>query len=630
MILRVYMKIQSVISFLLVVTLFAGCSSNPKKDKADDKSQLTQEQVNKLNKEAVERVSKRLEELAIAAKASGPEKVQFLASDMYLKASAALMEGDYQTANLIFKHLLALAPQDDFIKQKYAISLIRTGDLDEAQVILKGIFDNSKQRDAKVGLVLAGVYSSLGNVKDARAVYKKILKHHPKNSEACIFLGKSYALAKKTSKAISLLKSCEKKDKGNGIYSYYIGKIYVDKKMYSKAKDYFARSHRIQKDFSQAIMALGLIHEELGHYKKAKKVYKKYLKKHPSDTLILSRLVQLMFTREDFKEVIEYAERLSDYEPDNLNLKVKLGILYTDVKSYDKAIRSFKDLLVYAPDNDKILYYLGAIYQEMKEYENAIEYFGKIETGSGLYQDSSLQIAQMLSALAKTEFLKDDSNDDYQEKFVDFIDKKMKSMAAFKVDFSVIKASYYEGIEDTDEAIDVLEDVKESKSFNNDHKFYLAALYEKDKEFKKSTELIEQIIESEPSNAHAWNFLGYSLVERGEKLDRAYEYINKAIKLSPKDGYIRDSLGWYYFKVGKKQKALDELQYAIKSVPNDTSINKHLAIVYTSLKNFDKAKFYIKKALSAVESESEKRELGQVLKELELNRVPASFEEIKP
>lgn len=624
------MKIQLILSILMIVTFISGCSSNPKNEEKKQTQQMSKADVEKMNKEAIERVSKRLEELAIAAKASGPEKVRFLASDMYLKASAALMEGDYQTANLIFKHLMSLAPQDDFIKQKYAISLIRTGDLEDAQGLLKEIFDNSKQRDAKVGLVLAGVYSSLGSTDDARKVYRKILKHHPKNSEACIFLGKSYALAKDSKKAISLLKSCEKKDKGNGIYSYYIGKIFVDKKMYKKAKDYFAKSHRIQKDFSQAIMALGLIHEELGHYKKAKKVYKKYLKKNPSDTLILSRLVQLMFTREDFKEVIEYAERLSDYEPDNLNLKVKLGILYTDVKSYDKAIRSFKDLLAYAPDNDKILYYLGAIYQEMKEYENAIEYFGKIETGSGLYQDSSLQIAQMLSALAKTEFLKDDSKDDYQERFVNFIDKKMQTMAAFKVDFSVIKASYYEGIEDTDEAIDVLEDVKENKSFNNDHKFYLAALYEKDKSFEKSTELVEQIIEADPNNAHAWNFLGYSLVERGQKMDRAYEYINKAIKLSPKDGYIRDSLGWYYFKVGKKQKALDELKQAIKSVPDDSSINKHLAIVYTSLKDFAKARYYIKKALSAVESESEKKELAQVLKDLEKDRVPASFEEIKP
>lgn len=613
------------LSTLIVLT---GCSSAPKEKQTVSDEHLSQDQIKQLNEQAMDRVSKRLEELSIAAKASGPDKVRFLASDMYLKASAALMEGDYQTANLIFKHLLTLAPQDDFIKQKYAISLIRTGELDQAQVLLDGIFQNSKQKDAKVGLVLAGVHASLGDIEKSRLVYRKILQHDPKNSEACIFLGKSYALEKKTSRAINLLKDCERKDKGNGIYSYYIGKIYVDKKEYLTAKKYFIRSQNIQKDFSQAIMALGLIYEELENFKQAKQVYKKYLKNNPNDTLILSRLVQLMFTREDFKEVIEYAERLSDYEPDNLNLKVKLGILYTDVKSYDKAVRAFKDLLEYAPDNDKILYYLGAIYQEMREYEQAITYFGKINDKSGLFQDSSLQIAQMLSALAKLEFQKNDSSE-YQQRFVEYVDNKMKTMSGFKVDFSVIKASFYEGIDDNDEAIDILEDVKENKSFNNDHKFYLAALYEKDKEFEKSTELIEQIIEAEPNNAHAWNFLGYSLVERGEKMDQALEFLNKAIKISPKDGYIRDSLGWYYFKVGKMQKALDELQYAIKQVPEDSSINKHLAIVYTSMKNFDKAKFYIKKALGNVQSESERKELSQVLSDLEANRFPASFAEIK-
>lgn len=615
---------------ILVITVSCASSSKKKESEAAKKKHLTQEQIEQMNQDAVKRVSKRLHELSIAAKASGPDKVRFLASDMYLKASAALMEGDYQTANVIFKHLVSLVPEDNFVKQKYAISLIRTGELDDAKVLLEEVFAGSKQKDERVGLVLAGVHSSLGKIDKSRSIYRKILKHHPKSEEACIFLSKSYALEKKTSKAVKLLKSCEKKNKGKGVYSYYIGKIYVDLKKFSTAKKYFKKSQKIQTDFSQATMALGLIYEELGQYKQAKKTYKKYLKKRPQDTLILSRLVQLMFTQEEFKEVIEYAEMLSDYEPDNLNLKVKLGILYTDIKEYEKAIVTFKDLLVHAPDNDKILYYLGAIYQEMAAYESAIQYFGKIGEKSGLYQDSSLQIAQMLSKLALNEYQSDKSKGDYHERFVNFVDDKIKELIAFKVDFSVIKASYYENLEDNDEAIEILEIVKDNKSFGDDHKFYLAALYEKEKSFKKSTELVEQIIEYDPKNAHAWNFLGYSLVERGEQLDNAYEYLQRAITLKPEDGYIRDSLGWYYFKVGKVKKALAELLVAIKKVPDDISINKHLAIVYTSLKNFKKAKAYIKKALVEAKSEKEREELVGVLKELEQNRVPASFQIINP
>lgn len=611
---------------LLVFGVFSCAQTKLQKSPNKAAVHLSQEQVKEMNENALKRVSSRLEELSISAKASGPDKVRFLASDMYLKASAAVMEGDFQTANIIFKHLMTLVPNDDFIKQKYAVSLIRTGDLEDSEKLLKDIFKNSKNKNSRVGLVLAGVYSSLGKIKESRSIYKKLLSKNSKNEEACIFLSKSYALEKKTKRAIKLLKSCEKNDAKKGIYSYYIGKIYVDSKKFIKAKKYFQRSARIQKDFSQATMALGLVYEELEQFSNAEKTYKRYLKKNPSDTLILSRLVQLMFTREEFKEVIEYAERLSDYEPDNLNLKVKLGILYTDVKKYNNAIKTFKELLVHAPDNDKILYYLGAIFQELAEYENAISYFGKISDKSGLYQDSSLQIAQMLSSLAKVEFLSNKKNASLHKRFISYIDAKVVELEAFQVDLSIIKASYFESLEDNSRAIETLELVKASKTFNNDHRFYLAALYEKEDSFSKAKQLIEEVIELDPKNAHAWNFLGYSLIERGVDMKKAYEYLSKAIALSPNDGYIRDSLGWYYFKVGKVNKALVELKLAIKNVPSDISINKHLAIVYTSLKNFSKAKVYIKKALTEVQSEADRKELVEVLKDLEKSRVPASFQ----
>ncbi len=613
---------------LIVVLVLIGCASSKQKEPEQTKGsqeQLSQKEIELLNKQSIDKINKRLEELATAAKASGPEKVRFLASDMYLKASAALMEGDYQTANLIFKHLISLAPQDNFVKQKYAISLIRTGDIEESEKILEDVFNSSGKKDPKVGLVLAGVYSSLGKIKKSRLVYRRLMKTNPKNEEACIFLSKSYALEKNTTRAVNLLKKCNSKDKGKGIYNYYIGKIYVDKKHYKTAKTYFQKSLKEEKDFSRAVMALGLIYEELGQITKAEKTYKKYLRKSPNDTLILARLVQLMFTQEKFNEVIEFAERLSDYEPDNLNLKVKLGILYKDNKKYDKAIQIFKDLQVYAPDNDKILYYLAGIYQEIEDYESSIAYFGKIPVNSGLYQDSSFQIAQMLSIMAKNEYFNEKEKGAKHDKFIAYIDKKVEEITTFKVDFSVVKAAYFENLQDYDEAIDILEDVQEDKSFSNEHRFYLASLFEKEDEFEKATKLIEKVLESDPNDAHAWNFLGYSLLERNEKISQAYSYIKKAIDLRPKDGYIRDSLGWYYYKTGNIKQALKELKKAIRSVPDDVSINKHLAVIYVDLKNFKKAQQFIQKALKVSSNENERKELKEVLKELEQKRVPASF-----
>jgi tetratricopeptide (TPR) repeat protein len=602
-----------------------SCAQVQKKGRETSSKQLTQEEVKKLNDEAIAKVSDKLKQLTIAAKASGQDKITYLSSDMFLKANSAQMEGDYQTANLIYSHLITLIPKDNFVKKKYAVSLIRTGDLDQSEKLLEEVFADSKSKDSQIGLILAGVYSSLGKSGKSKMVYKKLLSINNKNEDACVFLGKAYALENKLKKAISTLKTCEKRIKKKGIFSYYIGKMYVDKGDLKRAERFFRRSSKLEPSFSQSTMALGVIYEEQKKNTKAISTYKKYLKKYPNDTLILNRVVQLLFSSEKFNDVIPYAEKLSDFEPDNLNLKVKLGILYTDIKKYSKAISTFKTILSQVPANDKIIYYLGAIYQEIEEYENAIEYFTMVTPESGLYQDSSVQVAQMLSTLAQTEVLNTFEEGKFHKKFLSFVDHKIKTLNKLKVEFSVIKAGYFENINKTDEAINSLEVISSNDSFTENHKYYLASLYEKGKDFEKSFSLIFEVLEKEPENAHAWNFLGYSLLERGRDLDKAYEYISKAVKISPKDGYIRDSLGWYYFKVGRVSDALDELNKAKKLEPLDVSIQKHLAILYTAKKDFGTAKKYIVEALKHAKQENERKELYNVLKSLESKRIPASF-----
>ena len=62
-------------------TLLVGCSSTPSHKKATAQH-LTVEQIKEFNQKAMQKVSERLKELAIAAKSSGDDKVQYLASDV--------------------------------------------------------------------------------------------------------------------------------------------------------------------------------------------------------------------------------------------------------------------------------------------------------------------------------------------------------------------------------------------------------------------------------------------------------------------------------------------------------------------------------------------------------------------
>lgn len=87
------------------------------------------------------------------------------------------------------------------------------------------------------------------------------------------------------------------------------------------------------------------------------------------------------------------------------------------------------------------------------------------------------------------------------------------------------------------------------------------------------------------------NYLGYSLVDQGLKLDEALGMIKKAVELRPTDGYIVDSLGWVYYRLGHYDDAVKELERAIELRPSDPVINDHLGDAYWKVGRRNEARF---------------------------------------
>ena len=106
---------------------------------------------------------------------------------------------------------------------------------------------------------------------------------------------------------------------------------------------------------------------------------------------------------------------------------------------------------------------------------------------------------------------------------------------------------------------------------------------------------MEVVINLEPENADALNYLGYTYADLGQNLDEAEHLIKQALKYKPDDGYIIDSLGWVYFKKGYYNKALNLLEKAVSLVPDDPAILEHLGDAYMKVDNKRKAlKYYIR------------------------------------
>lgn len=569
-----------------------------------------------------------LQQMVESAIKAGGKAPEYLATDLFIKGNDASMRGDFQTAGRIFKAVADLQPEDAYVKRKLAYELIRSGELKESEKILEIVFKKSDSSDESVGLILASLYSSLDKVKEARATYERLLVLNPDSEEACLYLSRSYVAEKLYKEAHSILSNCEKRANDNPVFSFFKGRIEYDRGNKPLAKTYFEKSLKIDPNYSQAALAIGALYEEKENFQAALKIYKKFIDNdaNSNNTQVLSRLVTIMFSMEKNTEVIPYAETLSSIDTTDLNLKVRLGLLYSDVERYEEAAKLFKDVLESVPESDKVLYYLGALNQQTNKPAEAITYFKKITSASPLFGDAGIQIGQLMSSLARESFVQGKNKDNEKSiEFKKYIDARVAENPDMLVELKMLQASYFEDTFQYKNAIDTLAAMKTHKNFTESHSYYLASIMEKDGQYLQARQLVQVLIDKDPNNAHALNFMGYSYLERNERLDKAFEYISRAVSLKPNDGYIRDSMAWYFYQTGKFKEALSEAKKASELVKGDPTITKHLGMIYQSLRSFDKAKVYLTEALNIAQVQSEREDVLKLLESVEKNRTPASI-----
>jgi tetratricopeptide (TPR) repeat protein len=108
---------------------------------------------------------------------------------------------------------------------------------------------------------------------------------------------------------------------------------------------------------------------------------------------------------------------------------------------------------------------------------------------------------------------------------------------------------------------------------------------------------LKRALELQPQQPVVLNYLGYSWIDQGVHLDEALNMVQRAVSLRPDDGYIIDSLGWAYYRIGDFAKATENLERAIELVPEDPTINDHLGDAYWQTGRKTEARFQWRRAL---------------------------------
>ena len=91
---------------------------------------------------------------------------------------------------------------------------------------------------------------------------------------------------------------------------------------------------------------------------------------------------------------------------------------------------------------------------------------------------------------------------------------------------------------------------------------------------------LKKALELNPGQPEVLNYLGYSWIDQDLNLEPALDMIERAVEARPRDGYIIDSLGWAFYKLGRIDEAVKTLEQAVTLLPNDPELNDHLGDAY--------------------------------------------------
>ncbi len=248
-----------------------------------------------------------------------------------------------------------------------------------------------------------------------------------------------------------------------------------------------------------------------------------------------------------------------------------IGVALSRDGSLDLAL-VFLRLGVYLdPSSDVVALALGQLLDSAGQHEAANKIYDAIPAKSALKATAIVRVAQNLDALGDRE--------EAIRRLRNIVAVTPDDLDAVSVlgDLLRYDEKYLESAEAYTAALEITGGTSPA-----DWRFYYVRgiAYERAKEWPKAEVDFQRALELNPDQPQVLNYLGYSWIDMDMHLDEALEMIETAVEAQPNDGYIIDSLGWAFYKLGRMDEAVETLERAVMLLPSDPEINDHLGDAY--------------------------------------------------
>ncbi len=458
--------------------------------------------------------------------------------------------GEFYLANQQYKEALKYYPNSQEIRFAYAVTSFKIGNFDTALIEARKL----SPRDVRAWLLIGDCYRIRDDVDSALYAYKKVVELDTANFEVYFQIAQYYERREQLDSAVAAFKKVTLFSPSFQTYQQ-LGNLQMRARMIDAAKESYLNSIALDSGSAnvRSYIGLSVIHEENGDTIKAKNYIKMAADRAPQDFLIHARLLGFYEKDREYAKAIETAKHIIVLAPMDRNIPSRLGILYYNVDSLQKADSIFTDLISLGEDNVINRYYAGRTAYFMKNYKKAKEHFTRVTFLSDSILDGWINLAMTYRALDST-----------------------------RMEIAVYRSGLTH-MTNLDDSTGLM--------------FSLAVALERDSLIELSVETFERIIKRIPDHGPSLNYLGYMLADRGERLEYALELIKKAVGIDPENGAYIDSYGWVLYKLGQYKKALEQLKNAYSQIDDDPVVLDHLAEAYRALGDTVSAREYWNKAL---------------------------------
>jgi tetratricopeptide (TPR) repeat protein len=244
-----------------------------------------------------------------------------------------------------------------------------------------------------------------------------------------------------------------------------------------------------------------------------------------------------------------------------------LAASLTDASSADVSVLYLRMALYLRPDFALGQILLGDRFDQLRKYDDAIAAYRAVEANSPYRR-----MAVMALSLDQTRMERPDAAIVELKRLVAVDPKDSEAWIALGDAYRATDKDA-PALEAFDRAIEALG----TPSARDWRVFYARAnVKDKLKDWKGAEADVNLALKLAPNEAQLLNYLGYSWVERGERIPEALAMLERARALRPYDGFIMDSVGWAYYKLGRYDDAARTLGQAVLMVPGDPTVNDHL------------------------------------------------------